>query len=91
MSLLPYLHRVAAGSDLSREEAREAMSLLLQGEAGEAEIAGFLVALKMKGETAAELAGFARAMRDRMLVVDAGPGVIDTCGTGGDGSGTAVR
>jgi anthranilate phosphoribosyltransferase len=64
------------------------MSVLLEGEAGEAEIAGFLVALKMKGETAAELAGFARAMRDRMIVVDAGPGVIDTCGTGGDGSGT---
>jgi anthranilate phosphoribosyltransferase len=88
MSLLPYLHRVAAGSDLSGAEAREAMSVLLEGEAGEAEIAGFLVALKMKGETAAELAGFARAMRDRMIVVDAGPDVIDTCGTGGDGSGT---
>jgi anthranilate phosphoribosyltransferase len=64
------------------------MSVLLEGEAGEAEIAGFLVALKMKGETAQELAGFARAMRDRMIVVDAGPDVIDTCGTGGDGSGT---
>lgn len=62
--------------------------MLLEGEAGEAEIAGFLVALKMKGETAAEIAGFARAMRDRMIVVDAGPDVIDTSGTGGDGSGT---
>jgi anthranilate phosphoribosyltransferase len=89
MSLLPYLHRVAAGSDLSSEEAHQAMSVLLEGQAGEAEIAGFLVALKMKGETAAELAGFARAMRDRMMVVDAGhSNVIDTCGTGGDGSGT---
>jgi anthranilate phosphoribosyltransferase len=88
MSLLPYLHRVAAGSDLSSEEAHQAMSVLLEGGAGEAEIAGFLVALKMKGETAAELAGFARAMRDRMIVVDAGTDVIDTCGTGGDGSGT---
>jgi len=88
MSLLPYLHRVAAGSDLSSEEAHQAMSVLLEGQAGEAEIAGFLIALKMKGETATELAGFARAMRDRMIVVDAGPDVIDTCGTGGDGSGT---
>ncbi len=88
MSLLPYLHRVAAGSDLSSEEAHQAMGVLLEGQAGEAEIAGFLVALKMKGETAAELAGFARAMRDRMIVVDAGPDVIDTCGTGGDGAGT---
>jgi anthranilate phosphoribosyltransferase len=88
MSLLPYLHRVVAGSDLSAEDAHQAMAVLLEGQAGEAEIAGFLVALKMKGETAAELAGFARAMRDRMIVVDAGPDVIDTCGTGGDGSGT---
>jgi anthranilate phosphoribosyltransferase len=88
MSLLPYLHRVAAGSGLSAEEAHQAMSVLFEGQASEAEIAGFLVALKMKGETAAEIAGFARAMRDRMIVVDAGPDVIDTCGTGGDGSGT---
>ena len=51
-------------------------------------IAAFLVALKMKGETAAELAGFARAMRERMVVVDAGADVIDTCGTGGDAAGT---
>ena len=64
------------------------MGVLLEGGAGEAEIAGFLIALKMKGETASELAGFARAMRDRMFVVDAGPDVIDTCGTGGDNSGS---
>jgi anthranilate phosphoribosyltransferase len=61
------------------------MGVLLEGEAGEAEVAGFLVALKMKGETAVELAGFARAMRERMIVVDSGSDVIDTCGTGGDG------
>ncbi len=88
MSLLPYLHRVTLGSDLSPEEARDAMGVLLEGGASEAEISGFLIALKMKGETAHELAGFARAMRDRMVVVDAGPDVIDTCGTGGDNSGT---
>ena len=88
MSLVPYLHRVAASSDLTSEEARQAMGVLLEGAAGEAEIAAFLIALKMKGETAAELAGFARAMRDRMVVVDAGPDVIDTCGTGGDERGT---
>jgi anthranilate phosphoribosyltransferase len=85
---LPYLHRVAAGSDLSAEEAHQAMGVLLEGQASEAEIAGFLVALKMKGESAAEIAGFARAMRDRMIAVDAGSDVIDTAGTGGDGSGT---
>jgi anthranilate phosphoribosyltransferase len=88
MSLLPYFNRVAAGSDLTSEEAHRAMGVLLEGRASDIEIAGFLVALKMKGETAVEIAGFARAMRDRMIVVDAGPDVIDTCGTGGDGSGT---
>ena len=64
------------------------MSALLAGAASDSLIAAFLVALKMKGETAAELAGFARAMRERMIVVDAGADVIDTCGTGGDASGT---
>jgi anthranilate phosphoribosyltransferase len=64
------------------------MSALLDGAAPESQIAGFLVALRIKGETAAELAGFARALRERMLFVDAGPGVIDTAGTGGDNAGT---
>ncbi len=88
MSLLPYLHRASEGEHLTAEEAYEAMSVLLAGAASDAAIAAFLVALKMKGETAAELAGFARAMRERMIVVDAGADVIDTCGTGGDGAGT---
>jgi anthranilate phosphoribosyltransferase len=88
MSLLPYLHRASEGEHLTAAEAYEAMSVLLAGEASDAVIAAFLTALKMKGETAAELAGFARAMRERMIVVDAGADVIDTCGTGGDGSGT---
>jgi len=88
MSLLPFLHRAVAGGDLSSSEAHQAMSVLLEGGATEPQIAGFLVALKLKGETAAELAGFARAMRERMIAVDAGPDVIDTAGTGGDGSGT---
>ncbi len=88
MSLLPFLHRAAAGANLSADEAWHAMSVLLEGGATEPQIAAFLVALKMKGETAAELAGFARAMRERMVVVDAGDDVVDTCGTGGDGSGT---
>ncbi len=88
MSLLPFLHRVAAGEDLSADEAHQAMSVLLEGGASEAHIAGFLVALKMKGETGAELAGFARAMRERVIFVDAGESLIDTAGTGGDAAGT---
>ena len=88
MSLVPFLHRVTSGADLTSEEAHQAMTVLLDGGASEAVISGFLVALKIKGETAAELAGFARAMRERMIVVDAHPDVVDTCGTGGDNAGT---
>jgi anthranilate phosphoribosyltransferase len=88
MSVLPFLHRVSAGGNLSADEAHQAMSVLLEGGASEALIAGFLVALKMKGETAAELAGFARAMRERAIFVDAGEDIVDTAGTGGDAAGT---
>ena len=68
------------------------MTVLLEGRASDATIAGFLVALKMKGETAAELAGFARAMREKSVFVDAGDvsgnDVLDIVGTGGDDAGT---
>jgi anthranilate phosphoribosyltransferase len=87
-SFLSYLHRAAGGEYLSAEEAQAAMNALLEGEATPAQIAGFAVAIKMRGETAAELTGFARALREHMIVVEAGEGLIDTCGTGGDFSGT---
>ena len=61
MSLLPFLHRLASGENLSSGEAYEAMNVLLEGNASEAAMAGFLVALRIKGETASELAGFARS------------------------------
>lgn len=88
MSLLPFLHRVSLRENLTSEDARAAMRVLLAGEASPVEIAAFLVALKMKGETAAELAGFVLGMRERMIRVDAGDDVVDNCGTGGDASGT---
>ncbi|MEQ1887109.1 MAG: anthranilate phosphoribosyltransferase, partial [Bryobacteraceae bacterium] len=88
MSLVPFLHHVASGENLSSSQAHEAMSVLLEGGAPEAVIAGFLVALRMKGETASELAGFARAMREKSVFVDAGSDVVDIVGTGGDGAGT---
>src|SRR5579863_9546312 len=88
MSLVPYLHRVAAGSDLTSAEAYQAMTLLLEGGMHDAAVGAFLLALRVKGETASELAGFARAMREHMLTVDAGPDVIDIVGTGGDDGGT---
>ncbi len=88
MSLLPFLHRAAAGDDLTAVQAHEAMTVLLEGRASDATIAGFLVALRLKGETASELAGFARAMREKSVFVDAGPDVLDIVGTGGDDAGT---
>jgi anthranilate phosphoribosyltransferase len=95
MSLVPFLHRAAAGHHLTSDEAHEAMTVLLEGRASEIEIAGFLVALRMKGETASELAGFAQAMREKSVFVDAGASsgnaggdLIDIVGTGGDEAGT---
>src|ERR1700736_6787398 len=86
MSLLPYLERVIARGDLSSDAAREAMLSILGGDASTAQIAAFLVALRMKGETAGELEGFARAMREKATRVDPGLNgapLLDTCGTGG--------
>lgn len=91
MSLLEHLHRVAQREDLSEEQARRAMAAILRGEATVAQVAAFLVALRMKGESVAELVGFARAMRERAERVEAGLAgepLLDTCGTGGDGAGT---
>lgn len=91
MSLLPYLHAVAGRQDLAFERARDAMLVILSGEASTPQIAAFLVALRMKGETAAELRGFATAIRERANLADPDLGsqpVIDTCGTGGDGGHT---
>jgi anthranilate phosphoribosyltransferase len=91
MSLLPHLERVVSRADLSQPEAEAAMRVILEGRASQPQIAGFLVALRMKGETSDELVGFARAMRQLAEPVDAGPEggpLLDTCGTGGDGGGT---
>jgi len=91
MSFLPHLERVVAKYDLDAAQARQAMLSILGGEASTAQIAAFLVALRMKGETAEEVVGFARAMREMALPIDPGPdsgALVDTCGTGGDGAGT---
>jgi anthranilate phosphoribosyltransferase len=78
-----------AGRSLEAAEAESAIGELLDGDAPEALVAGFLVALKLKPETAAELTGAARAMRARARALDLGNGLlVDTCGTGGDGAGT---
>jgi anthranilate phosphoribosyltransferase len=77
------------GTDLSRDEARDVMDQVMGGEATPAQIAGFLVALRAKGETVDEIAGCAEAMRSHALPVrPERDDVIDTAGTGGDGAGT---
>lgn len=82
------LSAVVEGKRLGMDEARGAMGAVMDGEATSAQLAALLVALRMRGETVEELAGFAAAMRERVLRVQAPPGAIDTCGTGGDKSGT---
>ena len=82
------LAAVVDGRVLGRDEARAAMGAVMDGEATPAQLAALLVALRMRGETIEELTGFAEAMRERVLRVDAPAGAIDTCGTGGDGSHT---
>jgi anthranilate phosphoribosyltransferase len=85
--LLPFLHKIAGGEDLSAVEARDAMLVILSGSATTPQISAFLMGLHMKGETADELLGFARAMREKTTRIDACPGdpqtLLDTCGTGG--------
>ena len=72
--------------DLSREDAREAMNTIMRGESTQAQIAGFLIALRAKGETADEIAGCAEAMREHVLAVrPQREDLVDTAGTGGDG------
>lgn len=89
MSFVSYLQKAVGRENLSAAEAEHVMDLVLSGEATTAQIAAFLVALRMKGETPEELLGFARALRSRAVRVDVrtdGEPLLDTCGTGGDGA-----
>ena len=82
------LARIVDGGTLSIDEAHATMGAVMDGEATPAQLAAMLMGLRMRGETVDELAGFALAMRERVLRVDAPDGAIDVVGTGGDGSGT---
>jgi len=82
------LGKLLKGIDLEEWEARELMGWVLAGSATPAQIGALLVALKTKGESAGEMYGFVQAMLDVAERVDPGYTVLDTCGTGGDGTGT---
>jgi len=88
MSLRPVLARLANGERLAESEAESAFGLIMNGEATPAQIAGLLMAMRVRGETVAEMTGAVRAMRARMLDIEAPPGAIDIVGTGGDAAGT---
>lgn len=83
-----HLARAISGAPLNADEMRAAMLELFSGNASDIEIAGFLAALRTRGETVEEIAAAAQTMRDLALQVDAPGDVLDTCGTGGDGAGT---
>ena len=82
------LGRLAAGHSMSEAQAEEVFDVIMSGDATPAQIGGLLMALPVRGETVEEITGAARVMRAKALQVDAPAGAIDTCGTGGDGSGT---
>ena len=87
MTIREALVRVIDRHDLTADQMAEVVGEIMDGQATPAQIGGLLVALRMKGETVDEIVGAARAMRARMVGVDfAADPMVDTCGTGGDGS-----
>lgn len=89
MNIQQGLQAVMQGKNLTAEQMRDIMSAIMQGETTPAQIGGFLVALRLKGETVQEIAAAAKVMRELATPVRvSGPHLVDTCGTGGDASGT---
>jgi anthranilate phosphoribosyltransferase len=80
--------RLVKRQDLTEDEAAAAFEIIIRGDATPSQIAGFLVALRMKGETAEEIAGFARTARAMATPIEVDGALLDTCGTGGDGLAT---
>ncbi len=88
MPIRDLIIQLVRGNDLAQADAAEAMEEIMTGAATPAQIAAFLTALHIKGETEAEIAGMAQVMRDKATPVHFDGAVLDTCGTGGDSSGT---
>ncbi len=83
-----FIAKVADGHELSSDEAREAFDIILSGSATPSQLGGFLMALRVRGESITEVAAAVSSMRDKMIPVDAPAGAIDIVGTGGDNSGS---
>jgi anthranilate phosphoribosyltransferase len=84
----PVLDRLTSGADLTQDEARAAMSEVMNGRATPAQIAAFIVAARAKGETADEMTGMVQAMLDAAVAIELDVEAVDCVGTGGDGAGT---
>ena len=87
-SFKPLIAKVAAGVMLTRAEAAAAFDAMLSGDVTPSQMGGFLMALRVRGESVEEITGAVTAMRAKMLRVDAPKGAVDIVGTGGDGSGS---
>ncbi|EJF90711.1 anthranilate phosphoribosyltransferase [Bartonella tamiae] len=86
--LKPFIDKVATGVSLSKEEAQSAFTIMMSGKATPAQIGGFLMALRVRGETVDEISGAVASMREKMMPVDGVKEAIDIVGTGGDKSGS---
>lgn len=88
MTVKEAIAMLVSGGSLAETEMAGVMAEIMDGQATPAQIGAFLTALRLKGETVAEISGAARVMRERAARVQVGGEVVDTCGTGGDGKGT---
>ena len=86
--LKAFLNLAATGKPLTASQAEQAFEIIMTGNATPSQMGGFLMALRVRGETVNEITGAVRAMRGKMTRIDSPPDAIDTCGTGGDASGT---
>ncbi len=84
----PLIAKLATGATLSEDEAHDAFDIMMSGDATPSQAGAFLMGLRVRGETVEEITGAAKAMRAKALAVSAPAGIVDTCGTGGDASGT---
>jgi len=83
-----YIAKIADGASLTTNEAEKAFNIIMSGDATPSQIGGFLMALRVRGETVDEITGAAKAMRAKAIHIKAPKNAIDVVGTGGDGSGT---
>ena len=88
LNLQPLIQIVSDGCSLTEDQSKEAFDIIMTGNATPAQIGGFLMAMRVRGETTEEITGAARAMREKVIKINAPSDALDTVGTGGDASGT---